>query len=204
MKKKNNPKLKSVANTDVHATREDFEFEQAEIAWLEEQRKSGENFAKEMKNLTKSELIELLKEARDEAEQFSSWLLSQNWGINEVRNEFERIKNQKKIIQENQKAGRQKQALEKMAQKPEAQSLGVDDFYGLIREAITIFNQTPLDQRIEKTEIANIRKIIVDLLCQPIYSQHSYQRDKWIDLVKRNVTSQHIDRAKKKFKNINI
>jgi hypothetical protein len=202
MKKTDTDQSKLAPDANILKTHEDFIFEQAEMGWENDQRQEEEAFVKQVKNLNKSELIQLIRDARAEAEQFSGWLLTQNWGIIEVRAEYERLRQEKHHRATNQKKGRQEQAKKAVAVRSEAQALGVDDFYQLLREAITQFDQRPTDQPKKQTKIKVIREIIVDLLLQQDYSRHDYDRDKWTVVVKRNVESNHIGVATNQLKNL--
>ena len=197
MKTKDADQSKLTPHTHLQKTYEDFVFEQAEMGWEEDQRKEEEEFVKEVKNLTKSELIQLIRDARYEAEQFSGWLLQKNWSNSEIEKKLDLIKLKEKERIKKLTKGRQDQAIKKTAQTPQAKALGIDDFYKLIQEAITIYNNQ--DDAIKTqypTEISGIRKIIVDLLCQPNRSCHLYGNEKWTKIVLIEIKSNHINTAK--------
>ncbi len=186
------------------------EDEYYEMVSEENSRLELEGYYNHFDQFTKKELILMLIEFQDTEQKLYAWLMSNKegfkaygGGIRAIKDEFDRLRRDRNLTVKNRKIARQKQAIEKMSQKSEAQALGVDDFYGLLREAVAIFDKTPNDQITEKTNTANIRKIIVDLLCRQKYSRHSYQRDKWIDTVKRNITSKHINNARDQLKKIN-
>jgi hypothetical protein len=189
------------------------EDEYYEMVSEESSRLEHESYIKHFSQFSKDELIQMIMEIQETEEKFSAWMRSKRpksrgsivygGGLTAINNEFDNLIRERDSKIKNQRRGRQKQAFNYVAESEKAKALGIDDFYGLVCEAVAKFERTPINQRIEKTNTANIRKIIVDLLCQSNFSRHSYGRDKWIDIVKRNVTSQHIDNAIKKVKKNN-
>jgi len=183
------------------------EDEYYEMVSEENSRLEHENYIKHFNQFSKDELIQMLMEFQETEQKFSDWMRAKSQsltayggGLTAINDEFENLIRDRKSRLKKQKTARQEQATKDVAKKPEAQALGVNDFYGLIREAINKFNQIPIDQRPKQTNIGSIREIIVDLLCQPNYSRHIHERDQWIIIVKRNVTPKHIDRANQKLK----
>jgi hypothetical protein len=159
--------------------------------------------------LSKEELIQLVIEVQEREESFANWLMSGAGGLiafdgqlDSVKETFVRLKRSENLRVAEQKKGRQKQALEDAAKKEESKALGVDDFYGLLREAIELLKKNPELKENKSTEIGAIREIIVGLLCEPNRSRHSNNRTVWVGIVKKNVDPSHIDTAKKQLERI--
>lgn len=194
MKKKKPESLKA---DDAPLTEE----EHYEMVSEEGFRLEQEGYLNYFNQFDKSQLVQLLIEAKEREDRFSGWLLLKEWSMADVKSEFDRLRHEKRLRTTNLKKGRQAQAKAKVAESPEAQALGVDDYYGLIRKAITQFDQERTHEEKKQTNTKHIRAVIVDLLCEPNYSRHTHNKDTWIKIVERNVSSRQISTARKQLKN---
>jgi|GEM_PF-5301909 len=125
MKKKNTTTPKLVIPKDDSQSHEVFFIEQAEMGWEAAQLKEQEDFLSEVKHLTKSELVQLVQKARNEAEQFSGWLILNEWSNSEINEKFNQVRQKendriKKLI-----LGRQDQAIKKVARSAKAEALSL-------------------------------------------------------------------------------
>jgi hypothetical protein len=201
MKKKNTTTPKLVIPKDDSQSHEVFFIEQAEMGWEAAQLKEQEDFLSEVKHLTKSELVQLVQKARNEAEQFSGWLILNEWSNSEINEKFNKVRQKendriKKLI-----LGRQDQAIKKVARSAKAEALGVTDFYELIRDALKIYDSwddATKDQY--STETSGIQKIVIDLLSQPNRSIHTYNKDEWAKIVSKQIKSMQVGIAKTQLK----
>ena len=201
MKKNNTTTPKLVIPKEDSQSHEVFLIEQAEMGWEAAQLKEQEDFLSDVKHLTKSELVRLVQKARNEAEQFSGWLILNAWSNSEINEKFNQLRQKendriKKLI-----LGRQDQAIKKVARSAKAEALGVTDFYELIRDALKIYDSwddATKDQY--STETSGIQKIVIDLLSQPNRSIHTYNKDEWAKIISKQIKSVQVGIAKTQLK----
>jgi hypothetical protein len=181
-----------------------------DLTWEIDDKRENEYLLGYLNKLSKAELIQLVIEAQEREENFAKWLMSGageltafDGRLDTIKDTLGRLKRAENRRLAAQKKGRQDQALKDVAAKEEAQKLGVDDFYGLLREAITLLKKNPKLQENKATEIGAIREIIVGLLCEPNRSRHINDRTVWVGIVKKNIKPSHIDTAKKQLDRIN-
>jgi hypothetical protein len=170
-------------------------------------RREQESYFQHFNQFSKEELIHILIDFQETEQQLYAWLMSEKGGLkayggglSAIKYEFDRLKRKRDLNVKKRQEGRQKQALDDVAETDKAIALGVKDFYGLLREAITLLEKNPKIQKDHSTEAKAIRAIIVDLLCEPNRSCHSHDRGEWVGVVARNVKSNHIGKAKDSLK----
>lgn len=201
MKKKNTPQPAFVIPEKVLQVYEDAALKRAEIAenyFLED---NLEAFMLEVKDYSRAELIQALREARNQADEFALWLLSKDRSRSEIYEKYNQKELKEKNSIENRAKGRSVQSKNEMRDKAESKILGVDDCYELIRKAITIYDEwddATKDQY--STETIGIKKIIVNLLCQPNVSIHVHNQEQWAKIVGATIFSPHIGTAKTQLK----
>jgi hypothetical protein len=154
-----------------------------------------EQWLGELKKLNKKHLIELLAEARDREDHLWSVLLRRNGQVGNAKQEIARLQRERERRLAHQKKGRQARALKDIAEKDEAKALGVDDYYGLLREAIVLLKKNPKLQENKPTKVGAIRAIIVTLLCEPSRSRHTKDQTEWVRIVRTSVLSGHVGTA---------
>ncbi len=197
-------KTKPPKTDDAPLTEEEYDEMVSEEGFRIEQETYFEHF----NQFSKQELIHMLIDFQETEQKLYARLMSEKkgglkaygGGLTAIKDELDRLRRERSLKVENRRAGRQKQAVLKAANKAEAKALGVQDFYGLLREAITVLEKNPNTRKGHPTEANTIREIIVDLLCEPDRSCHTYDRGEWVKVVARNVTSNHIGKAKKPLK----
>jgi hypothetical protein len=192
-----NKKAKSPKPKDAPLTEEEYDEMASEEGFRHEQERHLNYF----NQFDKPQLIQLLMEAQDWEDRFSGWLLLKEWSMAEVKLQFDRLRREKSLRTTNLKKGRQAQVRAKVAASTEAQALGVDDYYGLLRKAITQFDQEQTTEEKKQKNTKYIREIIVDQLCEKNYSRHTHDKDKWTEIVRKNVSSKQIDTARTQLKN---
>jgi len=183
--------------------------EQAEMAWGEDYRREQEARYSHLQQLSKDELIQLVIDVQAREEDFATWLLSNSKGLiaydpalQTFKEAFDRLRELEYRRTKNQKKGRRAQA-DKAAAKEEMKALGVDDYYGLLREAIMLLNENPKLQENRPTKVAAIRAIIVTLLCEPSRSRHTYDQTEWVRIIRTIVTPGHVGTAENQLKRKN-
>lgn len=179
------------------------EEEHAELAWQENFRREQEERHSYLQQLSKAELIQLVLDVQDREEEFTMWLLSNGQdliaydpALETFKETFDRLRELEYRRTKNQKKGRRAQS-DKDAAKEEAEALGVDDYYGLVREAIVLLKNNPRLQESKTTKVGAIRAIIVTLLCEPTRSRHTRDHTEWVRIVRGVVTSDHVGTAEK-------
>lgn len=182
-----------------HATEEDH----AKYMDEEEERRAEMDFLREVKSLSKAQIIGLLKEAREEAAQFSQWLLAGKWTHDQVKKKLHHIEEKRAAKIKLQTESRNKIALQKVSESSESKALGVSDYYKLLREAIVEFDRLVLEKKQPKgTQSKAIQAIVVKMLCDSRSSIHSFSVDEWERLVKKNVDSRRIGVARTQLKRL--
>jgi hypothetical protein len=178
---------------------EDTALKKAEVAEKTFHIDNLEDFMHEVKDLTKSELIQLLREARYQADEFALWLLRKNRSKSEISEKIDLINLETKHNKEKRAQARKEQAKKKVSEMVESQALGIDDVFDLIEEAIKILESWPDSVRNQyTTEIARIRKIMVDLLCESNRSRHNYSHEEWAGIILRTIKTTHVYTAKRR------
>jgi len=201
MKKKNTPQPTFVYPEEILQEYEDVALKKAETLEKSFDEDNLEAFMLEVQDYSRAELIQALREARNQADEFAGWLLKKNRSQSEIADEIYKRKLNEKNSKEKRAVGRSAQSKRDMRDKVESINLGVDNVYELIQKAITIYDQW--DEATKKqysVETIRIRKIIVDLLCQPNVSIHTYTQEQWAKIVRANILSSHIGTAKKSLK----
>lgn len=180
------------------------EEEHAELAWQENFRREQEERRSYLQQLSKAELIQLVLDVQDREHKFATWLLSNGGGLiaydpalKTVKTAFDRLREQEYRRLKNQKKGRQAQVNQEAAKKEVAKALGIDDYYGLMREAIVFLNNNPTLQENKPTKVGAIRAIIVNLLCEPGRSRHTRDQTEWVGIVRKTVKPDHVSTAEK-------
>ncbi len=197
-------KTKPLKPDDAPLTEEEY----YEMVSEESFRREQEGYFQHFNQFSKEELIHMLIDFQETEQQLYAWLMSEKkgglvaygGGLTAIKDELDRLRRERNLKIKNRRAGRQKQAVLKAANTVNAKALGVDDFYGLLREAITVLERNPNIRKDHPTEAKAIRAIIVDLLCEPNRSRHTYDRKEWVGVVARNITSSHIGNAKNPLK----
>jgi hypothetical protein len=186
------------------------EEEHAELAWQENFRREQEERHSYLQQLSKAELIQLVLDVQDREEEFTTWLLSNGQGLiaydlalKTFKETFDRLRELEYRRTKNQKKGRQSGAVDDVAKRDYAIELGVDDYYGLLCEAIVLFKKNPQLKENHATEAKAIREIIVNLLLQPNRSRHTHNQSAWLKIVNKNVKSNHLDTAKRRLNRAN-
>jgi hypothetical protein len=201
MKKKNTPQPTFVYPEKILQEYEDATLKKAETLEKSFHEDNLEAFMLEVQDYSRAELIQALREARNQADEFALWLIRKNRSQSEIANEIHKRKLNEKNSKEKRAKRRSEQSKEDMRDKVESKNLGVDNVYELIQKAITIYDQW--DEATKKQysiETIRIRKIIVDLLCQPNVSIHTYTQEQWAEIVDANILSSHIGTAKTSLK----
>lgn len=187
-------KTKQSEESDLPLSEEEY----ADLVWQENFEREQEARHSELRQLSKDELIRLVIDVQDREEAFAAWLLSKGPGffvydarLDYIKEEFDKLREQDYRRTKNQKKGRRKQ-VDKKAAKEEAEKLGVDSFYGLLREAIILLKKNPKLRENKQTKVGAIRAIIVTLLCEPNRSRHNRQQSEWDRIVRSVVTSDHV------------
>lgn len=155
----------------------------------------------ELNQLSKKQLIDLLIEARFKEDRLWSVLLGRNGHLGSIEKKIAKLQSERELRIKNLTKGRQTQALKKVAEGEVAKALGVDDYYGLLCEAVMLVEKNPNIRSQHPTKAKAIREIVVNLLCEANRSRHTYDRSTWVNIVRKNVDTRHIDTAKRKFEN---
>jgi hypothetical protein len=153
----------------------------------------------ELRRLNKEQLVQLISEARDREDNLWGVIMRRNGRLANVEQEIRKLQAERERRLANQTKGRRRQADDRVAKSDRAVSLGVDDYFGLLCEAIAQLERNP-ELKQSKTYVADIRAIIVNLLCESNRSRHSYDRSEWIRIVEKNVRSGDIGTAKQRQK----
>lgn len=153
-----------------------------------------EKWLGDLKQLNKTQLIQLLSEAKDREDNLWSVLIRRNGRLSNVEQEIAKLQIDRERRLANQKKGR-REKVDAEAAKKEAITLGVDSFYGLMREAIEIFEKNLQPQKNKLTKVGAIRAIIVTLLCKPNRSCHFHDQAEWTKIVGKVVTSSRVEIA---------
>ena len=201
MKKKNTPQPAFIYPEKILQEYEDAALKKAETSEKSFHEDNLEAFMLEVQYYSRAKLVQALREARNQADEFALWLLRKNRSQSEIADEIYKRKLNEKNSKEKRAKGRSAQSKKDMRDKVESKNLGVDNVYELIQKAITIYDQW--DEATKKqysVETIRIRKIIVDLLCQPNVSIHTYTQEQWAKIVRANILSSHIGTAKKSLK----
>ena len=201
MKKKNTPQPAFVIPEKVLQGYEDAALKKAETSEKSFHEDNLEAFMHEVKDYSRAELIQALREARNQADEFALWLLRKNRSKSEIAEEMYAMKLNEKNSKENRANARSVQSKNRMREKAESKILGVDDCYELIQKAITIYDQW--DEATKDrypTETIGIQKIIVNLLCQPNVSIHAHNQEQWAKIVGATILSREIGTAKTNLK----
>lgn len=178
------------------------EEEYADLVWQEDLRREWEEWETwlgELRRLNKEQLVQLISEARDREDNLWSVIMRRNGRLANVEQEIRKLQAEREHRLANQTKGRRRQADDRVAKSDRAVSLGVDDYFGLLCEAITQLERNP-ELKQSKTYVADIRAIIVNLLCESNRSRHSYDRSDWTRIVEKNVKSGDIGTAKQRRK----
>jgi hypothetical protein len=185
-------KTKLLKPKDAPLTEEEYD----EMASEEGFRIDQERYLNYFNQFDKPQLIQLLMEAQDREDRFSGWLLLKEWSMADVKDEFGRLRSERHERLKKQIRGRREQSRRESAL-AEAKALGVEDYYGLIREAIIQIDREGKDEEGKRPKTKRLRAAIVDLLCQSNRSKHNHDRAIWIYIVRATVTPKHVDTAKK-------
>jgi hypothetical protein len=189
------PKSKPSAKPNATISKDEYEQELYAIDDAPEF-ETWQQWLHELNQLTKKELIQLLSEARELEDQLWFELFFRNGKITAFEEKIKLIDSQRHERIEKIKLGRQAGAKAKVAAGNEAIALGVDDFYGLICEAILRLKDYPSLEENHPTITKAIRAIIVDMLMDENLSCYSHDRRDWINIVARSINSRHIGIAK--------
>jgi hypothetical protein len=198
-------KTKSPKPKDAPLTEEEYD----EMVSEESLRREQEGYFQHFNQFSKEELIQMLIEFQETEQKLYAWLMSEKkmgglvaygGGLASIKDELDRLRRERSLKVNNRRVGRQKQAVLDAATTDKAKALGVDDFYGLLCEAITVLEKNPQIKKAHPTEAKAIREIIVDLLFEPNRSRHTFDRNVWVGVVARNVKSNHIGTAKNSLK----
>ncbi len=201
MKKKNNPQPAYVVPEKILQGYENAVLKKAEIAENYFLKDNLEAFMHEVKDYSRAELIQALREARNQADEFALWLLRKHRSKSEIAEQINAMKFNEKNNKEKRAQARKEQSKKKIADKLESKIFGVIDFYEPIREAITIYgNWDDATKDQYSTETIGIQKIVVELLSQPNRSSHTYNKDEWEKIVSDVVKSKEVGTAKNKLK----
>ncbi len=185
-------KTASLKPNDAPLTEEEHD----EMVSEESFRLEQEGCLKYLNQFDKAQLIQILMEAQEREDRFSGWLLLNDWSMVDVKQEFGRLRSERHEKLKKQIEGRREQSRRESA-RAEAEALGVEDYYGLIREAIIQIDRKGKDEEEKRPKTKRVRAVIVDLLCQSNRSQHNHDRAKWIYTVRATVTPKHVATAKK-------
>ncbi len=196
-------KTKPMKPDDAPLTEEEY----YEMVSEESFRREQEGYFQHFNEFSKEELIQMLIEFQETEQKVYAWLMSEKGGLiahggglTAIKDEFDRLRYERSLKVNNRRVGRQKQAVLDAATTDKAKALGVDDFYGLLCEAITVLEKNPQIKKAHPTEAKAIREIMVDFLCEPNRSRHTFDRNKWVGVVAKNVKSNHIGTAKNSLK----
>ncbi len=184
------------------------EAEYDEMASEEGFRLEQESYFEHFNQFSKEELIHMLIDFQESEQQLCAWLMSEKGGLtayggglSAIKDKLDGLRRERDFNAKKRKEGRQKQAFKKVAETEKATALGVEDFYGLLCEAITILEINPKLREDHPTEVKAIREIVVNLLFESNRSSHTYDRSQWVKTVALNIKSNHIFKAKKSLKN---
>jgi NADH dehydrogenase/NADH:ubiquinone oxidoreductase subunit G len=201
MKKKNTPQPTFVYSEKILQEYEDAALKKAETSEKSFHEDNLEAFMDEVKDYSRAELIQALREARNQADEFALWLLSKNRSKSEIAEKMYAKELNEKNSKEKRAQARKEQSQKKTVNKPESKVLGVVDFYEPIREAVTIYrNWDDATKDQYSTETSGIQKIVIDLLSQPNRSSHTYNKDEWAKIVSKEVKSTQVGIAKTQLK----
>lgn len=181
-----------------------------DMAWEIDDRREHEELLHHLQQHSKAELIQLVVEAQDRERAFVNWLMSNGGNLiafdtvlDTFKTTYDELSQERHRRHQNQKKGRQTQAGNHAAKQDYSVALGVDDYYGLLREAIVIFRKNPQLKENHATEAKAIRTIIVNLLLEPNRSRHTRDQSAWEKIVNKNVKSGHFDTAKRQLERAN-
>ncbi|MBM4231942.1 MAG: hypothetical protein FJ184_14635 [Gammaproteobacteria bacterium] len=178
---------------------EDEYFEQTAAIADAQEWKEWMKWLGELRRLKKEQLVQLLSESRDREDELWSVIMRRNNRLANVEHEIRKLQAERERRLANQTKGRREKVDTKSAEY-QAIALGVDSFYGLLREAIVHLKNNPRLQETKPTKVSAIRGIIVTLLCEPNRSRHTYNQTKWAGIVRGVVTSPHVQIAENQLK----